>query len=220
MADSPDGITRLAYGAVTSADRAALDAYVDLLEEATPSLMGRDDALAYWINLYNAVTVQVILDHYPVPSIRRIKYGNPFALGPWGRDLVTVEGTDLSLDDIEHEIIRPVFHDPRIHYGVNCASIGCPNLAGEPYEGATIDPQLTEAARLYVNHPRGVTVREGRLRVSSIYVWFDEDFGGRPAGVIEHLRQYAEGDLARELEGIDRIAGNDYDWSLNDQVSE
>ena len=214
---SPDGINRFAYGQVSPVERAALAEYVTALSAAPVSGLARPEQRALWINLYNALTVKVVLDHYPVNSIREINISpGLFSIGPWGRKLITVEGERISLDDIEHRILRPIWRDPRLHYAVNCASIGCPNLAAEPYTAANAERLLNEGAYAYVNHPRGVRVDGGRLAVSSIYAWFKEDFGGGDAGVISHLRQYAAPRLAASLAGATRIAGDAYDWTLND----
>ncbi len=210
-----DGIARFDYGAVTEGDRQILETYLAELEATHPTALGRDEQLAYWINFYNALTVKVVLDHYPVRSIRQIKFGRLFAIGPWEHDLATVEGTPLSLADMEHRILRPIFEGPRIHYAINCASLGCPNLRTEAYVASRIDEQLESAARDYVNHPRGALVEDGRLTVSSIYDWFERDFGGSDESVIAHLRQYAAEDLRASLEGIDRIHRHRYDWALN-----
>jgi len=122
----------------------------------------------------------------------------------------------MSLDDIEHETMRPTFRDPRVHYAVNCASIGCPNIWPRAWRAATLDRALDEAAAAFVNHPRGVAVLpDGRLRVSSIFTWFREDFGGDEAGVLAHLRRHAAPALAGRLQGA-TIAGDAYDWALND----
>ncbi len=205
-----------------AADMDKLKAYVRDLAQQKPSGMDRNAAFAYWANLYNALTLQVVLQDYPVESIKDIKSkGTGFFdvkawVGPWRTKLVTVEGRELSLDDIEHEIMRPTFKDPRVHYAVNCASIGCPNLKATPWTAETLEADLEAGARAYVNSPRGVVVNaDGSLKVSSIYVWFKEDFGGNDEGVIAHLRKYAEPELAKKLEGQPRIAGDDYDWSLN-----
>jgi hypothetical protein len=129
---------------------------------------------------------------------------------------VTVEGKRMSLDDIEHGTMRPFFRDPRVHYAVNCASIGCPNLWPRVWRAATLEAELDAAAAAYVNHPRGVTVLpDGRLRISSIYTWFREDFGGNEAGVIAHLRQFAAPPLSQRLSGRTSIAEDAYDWALN-----
>ena len=125
----------------------------------------------------------------------------------------------MSLDDIEHETMRPTFRDPRVHYSVNCASIGCPNLWPRAWVAATLDADLDQAARAFVNHPRGVSaLPDGRLRVSSIYKWFSDDFGGE-AGVVQHLRRYAAPPLAWLLPARTTIAEDVYDWSINDASS-
>jgi hypothetical protein len=210
------GVNRFNYAQMSASDREALRDYVGRLSGIAIGRHARPEQLAYWINLYNALTVQVILDHYPVASIRDIDISpGLFADGPWGADLVTVEGQRLTLNDIEHRILRPIWRDPRIHYAVNCASVGCPNLAAVPYRRATVEQMLDDAARAYVNSPRGARVEDGRLIVSSIYVWFGDDFGGGDAAVIEHLRRHAEAPLREALRGRTAIDGHVYDWSLN-----
>jgi hypothetical protein len=122
----------------------------------------------------------------------------------------------VSLDDIEHRILRPIWKDPRTHYSVNCASLGCPNLPAQAFTSSNLEQLLDDGARAYVNHPRGARVENGRLTVSSIYVWFAPDFGSGDAGVIAHLKQYAEPALKKKLGSVDRIADDEYDWALND----
>lgn len=212
-----DGIGRLAYGAVTPADRAALGAYLRRLQDVPITKFSRAEQRAYWINLYNATTVNVVLDHYPVKSIQRINISPGwFSRGPWQKKLLTIEGEKISLDDIEHRILRPIWRDPRLHYALNCASVGCPNLPPRAFSAGNTEGQLENGARAYVNHVRGAWIDAGRLRVSSIYVWFMSDFGGNDAGVIAHLKKYAEPLLRKELGEIDRISSDTYDWALND----
>lgn len=222
-----DGVARVDYARWkgTAADMAALDAWIAAAAERRPSAMPRAEAFAFWANLYNALTLKVVLDRYPVRSIRDIRStGVPFDPrqfnGPWRTRLVAVEGRRMSLDDIEHETMRPTFRDPRVHYAVNCASIGCPNLRPRAFRAATLEADLDDAARAFVNHPRGATLRpDGRLVVSSIYHWFKEDFSGTDAGVIAHLRRYAAPPLAARLAGVGAIADHAYDWALNDAAS-
>jgi hypothetical protein len=215
---APDGVNRVAYGDVGAADHRLLAAYLDRLAATPVSRLARPEQMAYWINLYNALTVRVVLDHYPVGSIREINISpGLFSTGPWGAMLVAVEGERLCLDDIEHRILRPLWRDPRIHYAVNCASIGCPNLQMAPFLALGLDRDLDEAAIAYINHPRGVTVSaDGRLTVSSIYVWFQDDFAGSARGVIQHLMAYAAPELAMALQKLARIDRHVYDWRLND----
>ena len=212
-----NGLNRVSYGAVTGPDRAALNSYVNALAGTKISTFNRAEQRAYWINLYNALTVKVILDHYPVDSIRDIDISpGLFSDGPWGKPLVTIEGEAVSLDDIEHRILRPIWRDPRVHYAVNCASVGCPNLMTRPFTASNADELMDRAARDYINHPRGARVADGKLVVSSIYEWFQEDFGGNDAGVIAHLKTFAAPDLAAALAGVTDIDDDAYDWDLND----
>lgn len=214
--EGSDGINRVDYGGVSEPDRAMLDAYVGQLEAANVSGLTRAEQKAYWINFYNAGTVQVILDHWPTKSIRDIDISPGFfADGPWGKKLFSVEGEALSLDDVEHRILRPIWQDPRIHYGVNCASIGCPNLATKAFTKDNTDTLLDEGAWAYVNHPRGASIAGGKLNVSSIYEWFKDDFGGNDEGVIAHLIEYAEPVMKAELADITRISNDEYDWTIN-----
>lgn len=217
LVEGADGINRLRYGRVTAADRAALDGYVAMLAAQRVTGLARAEQRAVWINLYNALTVKVVVEAYPVASIRDIRISpGLFASGPWGKKLVRVEDEPLSLDDIEHRILRPIWNDPRTHYAVNCASIGCPNLQKRAYTTANMEQLLDAGARAYVNHLRGAEVIDGKLTASSIYVWFKEDFGGNDAGVIAHLRRHARPELVQALAGIGRISSDRYDWSLND----
>jgi Protein of unknown function, DUF547 len=207
-----DGVNRVAYGRwkANAADMTAIAGVVTGYEAIRPSTLSREARFAFWVNLYNALTLKVVLEAFPVRSIRNIGVG-----GPWRRALVTVEGRRLSLDDIEHRTLRTGWREPRIHYAVNCASIGCPNLMARPWSAATLEGDLDRAARAYVNSPRGVRAIGARqVRVSSIYHWFKEDFGGNNAGVLAHLRRYADADLRASLDGAS-IDGHDYDWSVN-----
>jgi len=212
----PDGRRLVAYRDAGPAERAALEAYLATLSTTPVSRLSRPEQMAFWINLYNALTVKVVLDHWPVRSIRDIDISpGLFADGPWGARLITVEGEPLGLDDIEHRILRPIWRDPRIHYAVNCASMGCPDLAAEPYLADRLDAQLDRAGFDFVNHPRAVRIEKGKLFVSSIYHWFKEDFGGNDRAVVEHLCAYAAPPLAMVLQKYERIDGHAYDWAIN-----
>ena len=213
--DSAD-ITRFDYVAVTDNASRALDSYLKRLQGTDVVKLTRAQQLAYWINLYNALTVSVVLDHYPVGSIRDIDISpGLFSNGPWGKRLLEINGETLSLNDIEHRILRPIWQDPRIHYAVNCASVSCPNLQGNAFTAENTASLLESAATSYVNHPRGVAFEGNELVVSSIYHWFDGDFGGSDPSVIEHLKRYAAPALAGRLATIGKISGHHYDWSLN-----
>jgi len=220
LLDGNGGVNQVRYGQVSPADRAKLEGYIRKLEQMPVSRLQRAEQKPFWINLYNAVTVKVIIDHYPVKSIRDIDISpGLFSNGPWGKKLVTVEGQKVTLDDIEHRILRPIWKDPRIHYGVNCASIGCPNLQPVAYTRDNTEDLLDKGAREYINHDRGARIENDRLVVSSIYSWFEVDFGGNDAGVITHLKKYARPKLQEKLKSVNRIADSGYDWTLNDAAS-
>ncbi len=213
----PSGINRVRYVAVTSQDKKALDGYLAKLQGTAVSMLARPEQKAYWINLYNALTVKVILDHYPVKSIRDIDISPGwFSNGPWDAKLLTIEGEKLSLNDIEHRILRPIWQDVRVHYAVNCASLGCPNLQAQPFTVMNLDDLLDQAARDYINHPRGMKIVGDKAVLSSIYDWFQVDFGGDEEGVRQHLLMYAASDRADYLKAGKSDFSYAYDWALNE----
>lgn len=217
-----DDLNRFDYGGLSESadDMAALAEYIDALAAMTPSAMGREEALSYWANLYNALTVQVVAQNWPVKSIRKIKSGL-FSVGPWDKELVTVEGRKMSLNNIEHDTMRATYDEPRIHYMVNCASIGCPNLMLKPWTAETFEADADAAARDFVNSPRGAEVKDGKVTVSSIYKWYSEDFGDTDGDILLHLKQYADEGLSEKLSAymrantLVRISGYQYDWDVN-----
>ena len=200
----PSGINRFDYGGLKASaeDRARVAGYLAYLQALDPRTFSRAEQKAYWINFYNALTVQVVTDAYPVDSIKDIHESLlPFPIGPWGDVHAEVAGMELTLDDIEHGILRPIWGDPRIHYGVNCASLGCANPARKVYTASNTEALLEAASREYINHPRGVDfIDEDFIVISSIYNWFVVDFGDSEQSVIEHLARYAEPGLAARLE--------------------
>ncbi len=216
ISQDDENLNLFAYGEVTPQDNKALNDYIKEMSEIEITERARPVQFAYWVNMYNALTVKVILDNYPVDSIRDIDTSGIFANGPWGSKLVTIEKEILTLDDIEHRILRPIWKDPRIHYAVNCASIGCPNLNKNAFTAANSEKLLEEGAKAYINSYRGFEFDEEDLIVSSIYKWFAYDFGNSEKGVLEHLAKYATPERAKLLKSVDGIADTDYDWSLNE----
>lgn len=210
------GYNRVDYRALKASGQGDLKAYIATLQNARPTSMSVAEAQAYWINLYNAMTLDVVLDRYPVTSIKNIKLGGGglFGSGPWSKKLMTVEDVDLSLDDVEHRIVRPLFDDPMSHYGLNCASYSCPNLMTRAYTAGNIGQLLNQSAVDYVNHPRGVSVQARRIVASKIYSWYAGDFGGRRR-LKSHWGNFARPDhgAAIKAASIGRFV---YDWSLND----
>jgi hypothetical protein len=215
-----DGLNRVDYAAFRRSGHNELKHYLRELEKINPRKLNRAEQFALLANLYNATTIDIVLDHYPVKSIKDISLGggliSVFSGGPWKSKVLKMKGVELSLDDIEHKILRPIFKDPRVHYAVNCASIGCPNLGIDAFVGAKLNQQLDAAARAYVNHPRGVRIRGSNVAVSSIYSWFKADFGGTDRAVVAHVRKYAAPTLAQKLRSASSISYQTYDWGLND----
>jgi hypothetical protein len=214
VTDHPSGINRFDYASVSHADRQRLVDYLGSMARLTVSELTPAQQQAYWVNLYNALTVQLILDHPEVSSIRQIKDGF-FSIGPWGRDIIEVGGEVLTLDDIEHRILRPLFQDPRVHFAVNCASLGCPNLQAEPFTAENLDTLYESAARAFINHPRGANIDGEQLTLSSIFKWFKDDFGDSRSERLAWLAAYAKPELAEQLRGWDGRVRYAYDWDLN-----
>lgn len=210
---SDDGINRLDYDALkkNAADRKTLDTYIASFEATDFDAFTTAEKIATWSNIYNAVTVRYIVGEYPTKSIR----SGLFSAGPWKKVKTMAGGQNISLNDIEHDVLRNL-DDPRIHYAINCASYSCPNLLPKALDANTLDKVLDKAASDYINNPRGVTVTDRGLVVSEIYNWFEEDFGGSKSAVIDHLLEYADADLKAQIEANPTIRKYDYDWSLND----
>lgn len=214
----PSGINRFDYAALKAdaKDTARLAGYLTALQALDPRHYARAEQKAYWLNFYNALTVQIVVDAYPVDSIRNIHQGWLPLSGPWDDVHTKVAGQPLTLNNIEHGILRPIWRDKRIHYAVNCASYGCPNLSATVFTAANTETLLEAAAGAYVNHPRGVAfVDDDFLVLSSIYDWYVEDFGNSETAVLAHLAQYAEPGLAARLKSFAGSIDYAYDWRLN-----
>ena len=209
-----DGINFVAYGKVTEADHAKLKTYIAALEAQGAEGLSDDEIKAFWFNLYNAKTIDLIVDNYPLKSIRSLGALNR---GPWDKKLLNVKGKgSMSLNDIEHGTLRAMYKEPRIHYAVNCASYGCPNLKATVWTAENMEADLTAAAIGYVNHPRGVRVEGDKVIASKIFNWYKVDFGDSQAGMLDHFRKYARGDLATQLQGKTKISSFEYNWNLNE----
>ncbi|MYA28634.1 MAG: DUF547 domain-containing protein [Nitrospira sp. SB0672_bin_25] len=217
------GVNRFDYGALkaNAGDFAKLASYLAYLQSFDPRDYSRAEQKAYWINFYNALTVKVVTDAYPVKSIKDISesllgsLGRLFG-GPWDDVHARVAGLDLTLNNIEHGILRPIWRDNRIHYAVNCASYGCPNLSPTAFTADNAEELLDAGARDYVNHPRGVEFMDDDFMIiSSIYKWYVADFGDTEKSVIEHLVKYADKPLATRLSKFAGSVDYEYDWSLN-----
>jgi hypothetical protein len=191
-----------------------LDQYLNLLDETNPDQLSRDEQLALYINAYNAYTLKLIMKNYPVDSIKDI--GGWFK-DPWKIRFCKIGGKTFTLDEVEHDIIRPRFKDPRVHFAVNCASKGCPPLRSEPYQGSILNEQLNTSTRDFLNNPERNRLEGNTLYVSKIFKWFADDF---KRDVVGFFLKYAGADLENRLSAKrDQITIEylHYDWGLNGQ---
>jgi hypothetical protein len=211
------GVNLVAYQKVSTTDKRMLENYLNYLSTIKISKYNRNEQLSYWANLYNALTIDTILNNMPVNSILQIKLGRIFSAGPWNGKLIIVESNPISLNDIEHRIIRPIWNDSRTHYILNCASLSCPNIQKKPFSGKTIDNILNKAAIAYINSPRGVMISEGKLTVSKIYEWYGSDFGSNQQQIIDQISKYANPYLKQQLTKFHKIDNYEYNWSLNER---
>ena len=197
-------------------DSVLFERYITLLENNHPNKSNwtKAEQLAYWINAYNAFTVKLIVDHYPVKSIKDIKNGIPFVNTVWDIKFIDIEGATYDLNNIEHGIIRKKFDEPRIHFAVNCASISCPRLRNEAFMPDKLDNQLEDNARYFLANPAKNDFSDPtHLKLSKILKWYGSDFKGKKYGGVRGLiKKYgpAHNDDA-EIEYLD------YDWNLNEK---
>jgi hypothetical protein len=211
------------YGAWTSSGARALDGYLASLagvSRACYASWSREEQLAFWIDAYNAYTVRLILDHHPIASIRSIGWLPGSAFRTKFIPMERLEERTLSLDDVEHRIIRPRFADARVHFALVCASKGCPPLRAEAYRASDLERQLDEQARTFINDPAKNRYDATRriLRLSSIFEWFGEDFERAAGSTARFVARYAKGPMADAArDPAVRIEFLDYDWSLNGQ---
>lgn len=218
VTDTDSGVNLFDYEGLLDDGREPLDEYVTQLVSEDPLQLNRIEQKAYWINLYNAATVQLILDNYPVATITKL--GESVTdFGPWNDISVTVNDIELSLNDIEHRIIRPLYDDYRIHFAVNCASIGCPNLASEAFRADSLDEQLDVAAADYLKHPRGVFFDGSELHLSTLFKWYATDFGDTLPEVLETLGKHTGDEVSGALAKYQGEPSYNYDWSLNGYCS-
>lgn len=214
-----ENIALLDYKRISVQDMHLLNSYIIRLSKIHIENYNRQEQLAYWLNLYNALTVQLIIKHFPIVSIQDINISpGLFSIGPWGANLVKINDHFLTLDEMLNRIIRPIWNDARILYALNNGSIGSPNLHTEPFMGTTLESQLNQVTAEYVNSLRAVQIIENKLILSRIYDWFQEDFGGSKF-IIKHLIPFANEPLKTELRQIHTIDRYAYNWHLNNITS-
>ncbi|MGD9791197.1 MAG: DUF547 domain-containing protein [Phycisphaerales bacterium] len=194
-------------------DAAGLDAYITSIATANIDTLGRDERLAFLINAYNAFTLRLILDHYPVDSIKDIPSDERWDAKRW-----TISGDTYSLNQIEHELIRPKFAEPRIHFALVCAAIGCPPLRNQAYTGSRLEEQLADQSAYVHAHSRWFVLNEakGEIALTALYDWYGGDFTQKASSVAAYAAQFSP-DLVRLINAgkEPRVTFLDYSWKLN-----
>jgi len=182
-------------------DQAKLKTYLAQLEaQAVEGSWSKNKKLAYWINAYNAYTIDLIIRNYPLKSITDLEGGKP-----WDKKFIKLNGQTLSLNNIENDIIRPTFKDARIHFAVNCAAKSCPPLMNKAWTESNLQSELEKRTRTFINNSAYNTVSSGSATISKIFEWYAVDFGN----LNDYLAKYSE------VNGATKISYNEYDWSLN-----
>lgn len=195
-------------------ERQKLENYTESLSANPPASSWTDnEKLAYWINAYNAFTVKLIVDNYPLESIKDL---NPTIAIPtvstiWSKKWFQIGGEDFSLDEIEHKILRKDFEEPRIHFAVNCASFSCPPLRAEAFVAERVNEQLDEQARIFINDSVRNKIGKDEVIISKIFSWFKGDFTNGQS-LIQFLNKYSDTRINEDAD-VDHM---DYEWSLNE----
>jgi hypothetical protein len=202
------------------ADRKDLDTYLDqvaAVPEATFQQWSRTDQLAFLINLYNAQTLGLIVDHYPLNSIREI---GVFPRAPWKKKIVRLHGAITTLYDLENDLIRRKYPEyPQIHFALVCAAMGCPPMRAEPYAGARLEAQFQDQGKRFMAtpHKNRVEAQEKVVYLSKIFDWYAADFGKNSAAIIKFVEPYFPEAARKDLQqGGFKIKHTDYDWALNE----
>jgi hypothetical protein len=193
-------------------DQNRLQEYLDLLSQnpPNPDRWSREERLAYWINTYNAFTVKLIVDNYPVESIKDIKRVIPFVNSVWDVKFIKIGEETYDLNNIEHGILRKYFDEPRIHFAINCASISCPNLRNEAFVADHLEEQLKDSSDLFLSDKSKNIITENKVAVSKIFRWFKGDFT-KEGGLKDFLRKHSGVEVADDA----KIEFLDYDWGIN-----
>jgi len=193
-----------------------LNRYLDVLSESPPKASWTtDEKMAYWINAYNAFTIKLVVDHYPVKSIKDIKRGIPFVNTVWDIKFIKLDGQKYDLNKIEHGILRKEFKDARIHAAVNCASYSCPPLRAEAFTAGRLNEQLEDAMHNFVNDPMRNKISNESAELSAIFKWFSGDFKSDAGAVVDFINRYTE----HRITSSTKISYLEYNWSLNDAKS-
>ncbi|MFY0626451.1 MAG: DUF547 domain-containing protein [Reichenbachiella sp.] len=198
------------------AGETTLDEYLRIISENGPNDKNwkEEEKLTYWINAYNAFTIKLILKYYPLKSIKDIGSAIqiPFVNTAWDIKFIKIGGEELSLNNIEHSIIRKNFEEPRIHFALVCAAKSCPKLRNEAYSSTDLDNQLTDQARSFLSNSSKNQITNSKMKLSKLFSWYGADFT-KNGSLIEYLNQYAPVKIDKKADK----SFMSYDWSLNEQ---
>lgn len=187
-------------------DESKLKEYLNQFIKKAPSKSWRkEEKLAYWINAYNAFTIKLLVDNYPLKSIKDIE-------APWDKKFIPIDGELISLNYIEHEILRQM-NEPRIHVAINCASVSCPQLLNEAFIAGELNSQLNKVTSRFINNPTKNIISGNQLHLSKIFMWFKKDFGQKDSSIIEFINQYS----LVKAKPDSKINYLKYNWNLNRQ---
>lgn len=194
-------------------DKTSFDAYLKLLSDNAPqSGWSQNDQKAFWINAYNAFTVSLILQKYPVKSIKDIA-GKLYKINtPWDIKFITIGGKSYDLNNIEHGILRKKFDDPRIHFALVCAAKSCPRLRNEAYIGTKLDAQLEDAGKEFLNDKSKNNITAAKAELSKYFSWYKGDFT-KKGTLADFINKYSQTKITADT----KISSLDYNWSLNEQ---
>ncbi len=205
------------YKELKAKDGKTLEGLRRQLAQVDPKALAKKDQLAYWINVYNVNVVATVVENYPVASIRDISTDPIVRLNVFKKDRVPTKAGNISLNDVENERIREGFHDPRIHFAINCAAESCPPIRPEPYTGGKLDEQLDDQVRKFLTGPHGVRIdKGGRVHTTKIMDWFGDDFDKWAGGKVAFLRKYLPPEKAKQIPNDAKLDYDDYSWKLND----
>lgn len=211
------GINRFNYSAVTSGDARKLKAYLAYLQQFDPRQLNSEEAKAFWINLFNAIQVERVIETFQNGSnraINRLLDGRLRAGSRWSRDAVEIAMQTLSLNDIEHGILRPIWKDPRMHFAIISCSLGGANIQKTAFNGENNEALLEKAKTEFLQHPRAVRIQGSELILNTVFDWYATDFGSNRQAVLTYLRNNVDEKTREAMRGLSRVS-YEYSWDLN-----
>lgn len=213
LPDHPSGISRFDYDRVSQEDKEKLQSYLDYLQLLEPRQLNKEEAKAYWVNLYNAATLHMVIDAYTDGRVTRVR-ARGLPARRWRRDIVKVAMQDMSLDDILNGVIRPLYRDPRTHFALFFCTLGGPDMPTDVLNGENNNELLDTFQEKYLMQSRAVRLDSGELVLSEMFQSYDTDFADSQSSLISYLQQHVPEPVSEAMNGVFDIRF-DYDWTLN-----